>query len=284
MDPIKRLYENRNNLRKKNLSENVECWKYIINNLDDESVVAKAKNHETLVFKLIKKKKFQITNNFKKNLEKVLTSIASQIFKMNSIEFGIENIEEIKMNLIKKKINSILNSPSEIQAHFCKNPNKQTCDEALQTLMLNEKINDLNLYAFKAKPSVYIFNGTFTQKNRGAKSLDIFIAEKGISSETFFSNTNKFSEKLIFLGYQKTIMVSGGHQNNQLKDILSFINQADEYIKKNNDNTYFFVQADGDYCVENMDKILNEIKNKKKIFAGTTVEIIEGIKNVTKKI
>ena len=70
---------------------------------------------------------------------------------------------------------------------------------------------------------MYIFNGEFTKKNKGAKSIDIFIAEKDILPITYFSNTKKYSDKLIFLGYQKTIMVAGGHQNNQLKDIFCLI-------------------------------------------------------------
>ena len=284
MDPIKRLYENRNNIRKKNLTENIEVWRFILDNIEDDDVITKAKNHETLSFKLKNQKLNNKKIDFIINTEKALTSVASQIFKMNAIEFNIENIEDIKLDLIKKKISSILNSPSEIQAHFCKNPNKQTCDETLQTLMLNERINELNLYANKAKAYMYIFNGGFTNKNKGAKSIDIFIAEKNITPELYFTEPKKFSNKLIFLGYQKTIMVAGGHQNNQLKDILSFINQADEYIKNNNDNVFFFVQADGDYCLDNMDKISKEIKNKKRIFAGTTLEIIKGIKNASKKV
>lgn len=284
MNPIKRLYENRNNLREKNLSENIDIWQFICNNIDDNNVVNKARNHETLSFKLKNQKLKNKNIDFIKDTERVLTSVASQIFKMNAIEFNIENIEDINLDLIKKKISSILKSPSEIQAHFCKNPNKQTCDETLQTLMLNEEINKLNLYANKAKPYTYIFNGGFTKKNKGAKSIDVFVAEKNLTPELYFAEPKKYSNKIIFLGYQKTIMVSGGHQNNQLKDILSFINQADEYIKNNNDNIFFFVQADGDYCVDNMDKILKEIKNKSKIFAGTTVEIIKGIKDVSKKV
>lgn len=284
MDPIKRLYENRNNIRKKNLTENIEVWRFILDNIKDDDVITKAKNHETLSFKLKNQKLKNKKIDFIINTEKALTSVASQIFKMNAIEFNIENIEDIKLDLIKKKISSILNSPSEIQAHFCKNPNKQTCDETLQTLMLNEKINEINLYANKAKAYMYIFNGGFTNKNKGAKSIDIFIAEKNITPELYFTEPKKFSNKLIFLGYQKTIMVAGGHQNNQLKDILSFINQADEYIKNNNDNVFFFVQADGDYCLDNMDKISKEIKNKNRIFAGTTLEIIKGIKNASKKV
>jgi hypothetical protein len=35
MDPIKRLYENRNNIRKKNLTENIEVWRFILNNVEE---------------------------------------------------------------------------------------------------------------------------------------------------------------------------------------------------------------------------------------------------------
>ena len=133
---------------------------------------------------------------------------------------------------------------------------------------------------------MYIFNGGFLPKknegSKGAKSIDVFVAEKNLFPDVYFANTKKFSDKLILLGYQKTIMVSGGHQNNQLKDILLFINKADEYIKNNNDKVFFFIQADGDYCVDNIEKITKEIKNKNRIFAGTTIEINKGIKNVSK--
>ena len=284
MDPIKRLYENRNNIRKKNLAENIDIWRFILDNIEDDDVVKKVDNSETLSFKLKNQKLKNKKIDFIINTEKVLTSVASQIFKNNAIEFNIENIEDIKLDLIKKKISSILNSPSEIQVHFCTNPLRQSCDETLQTLMLNEKINELNLYANKAKAHMYIFNGNLTNKKKGAKSIDVFISEKNITPELYFAEPKKFSSKLIFLGYQKTIMVSGGHQNNQLKDILSFINQADEYIKNNNDNVFFFVQADGYYCLDNMDKISAEIKDKKRIFAGTTLEIIKGIKSVSKNV
>ena len=63
MNPIKRLYDNRNNLRKKNLSENIEIWKFIINNINDDDVVAKAMNSETLSFKLKNQK--MINRNIK---------------------------------------------------------------------------------------------------------------------------------------------------------------------------------------------------------------------------
>ena len=97
MDPTKRLYENRNIIREKNLKENREIWKFIIDNIEEKDVITTAKNHETLVFK-INSKKFH-NQNIKdlNNIEKVLTSVASQIFKINSIEFNIDEIEEYVM-------------------------------------------------------------------------------------------------------------------------------------------------------------------------------------------
>lgn len=112
MDPIKRLYENRNNIRKKNLAENIDIWRFILDNIEDDDVVKKVENSETLLFKLKNQKLKNKKIDFIINTEKVLTSVASQIFKMNAIEFNIENIEDIKLDLIKKKISSILNSPS----------------------------------------------------------------------------------------------------------------------------------------------------------------------------
>jgi hypothetical protein len=82
--------------------------------------------------------KFQFKIGQDKITQKQLVELRD-LFKLNRKQNEIFFINE--NDFIKKKISSILNSPSEIQAHFCKNPNKQTCDETLQTLMLNEKIN-----------------------------------------------------------------------------------------------------------------------------------------------
>lgn len=279
MDPIKRLYDNRNNLREKNLKLNIKIWEYILKNIEEENISKKVKNSETLAFKLL----IETSEFKKKDVEAVLTSVASQIFKINSIEFNIENIEQINMAMVKKKINAILQSPKEIQAHFCKNPNKQTCDEILQREMINEKINSIGLSAYKANPSRYIFDGKLTSNNIGAKSIDVFVSDNDIKPEKYFNKPLDFINNLVFFGYQKTIMVTGGHQNNQLNDIKKFINLADEYINKNTNNSYFFIQADGDYCVDNMPSLENEINNKNKIFAGTTTDVIKWIKNVKKQ-
>lgn len=287
MNPIKRLYENRNKLRETNLTANIKIWNFILDNIEEKDINSSSINLETLNFAITNEKLINQINNHDYNhndIEKVLTSIASQIFKMNSIQFSIDNIEKVNLSIIKSKIKAILSCPREIQSHFCKNPNKQNCDEAFQTSMLNEKIDYLGLKAYKAKPNMYIYDGKFTTKKKGAKSIDVFISNKNTTSENFFLNTEKYKESLIMLGYQKTIMVSGGHQDNQLKDILLFINKADQYIKNKKNKILFFVQADGGYCVDKMSKINDAVVDKNKIFAGTTVDIIEWIINVSKKI
>jgi|TARA_B110000977_G_scaffold130624_1_gene166525 hypothetical protein len=287
VNPINRLYENRNKLREINLTANIKIWNFILDNIEEKDINTSSMNLETLNFAITSEKLINQINNQNYNhndVEKVLTSIASQVFKMNSIQFSIDNIKKINLSIIKSKIKAILNCPREIQSHFCKNPNKQNCDEAFQTSMLNEKIDYLGLKACKAKPNMYIYDGKFTDKKKGAKSIDVFISNKNTRSEDFFLNTEKYKESLIMLGYQKTIMVSGGHQDNQLKDILLFINKADQYIKNKNNKILFFVQADGGYCVDKMSKIKDSVVDKNKIFVGTTVDIIEWIINVSKKI
>lgn len=287
MSPIKRLYKNRIEIREKNLIKDLNIWKFILKNINSKDVVSVAKNSETLEFKIENKKISKQTSNYDFNIydiEKRLISIASQIFKVNSIEYNISDIEEINLDLVKKKIRLILDSPKPIQLHFCVIPNKQGCDEAMQSIMLNEEINSSNLKASKFKPNTYLYDSKLTNKKpKKTKSIDSFISSMNISSENFYLNPQKFKKDLIFLGYQKVIMVSGGHQDNQLRDILSFVNNADSYTKDNTSYTYFFVQADGDYCIDNMHKIKNEIKNKKKIFAGTTNEVIKWIKDVKEK-
>ena len=287
MSPIKRLYKNRIEIREKNLIKDLDIWKFILENINSKDVVSVARNNETLEFKIVNQEISKLTSNYdfnQQDIEKRLISIASQIFKVNSIEYNIDDIEEINLDLVKKKIRLILDSPKPIQLHFCVIPNKQGCDEAMQNIMLNEEINFLNLKASKFKPNTYLYDSKFTNKKpKKTKSIDSFISKMNINSEDFYSNPQKFKKELIFLGYQKVIMVSGGHQDNQLKDILSFVNNADNYTKDNISYTYFFVQADGDYCIDNMHKIKNEIKNKKRIFAGTTNELVKWIKDVKKK-
>ena len=287
MNPTKRLYKNRSEIREKNLIKDLGIWEFILNNINSKDTFSVAKNNETLDFKIVNQKLSKQISNYDFNIEDIekrLISIASQIFKVNSIEYNIDYIKEISLDLVKKKIRLILKSPNPIQLHFCQIPNKQGCDEAMQNKMLNEKINFLNLEASKFKPNTYLHDAKLTnEKPKKTKSIDSFVSNKNINSKEFYLNPQKFEKELIFLGYQKVIMVSGGHQDNQLKDILSFVNNADNYSKENTNSTYFFVQADGDYCNDNMYKIENEINNKKKIFTGTTNEVIKWIKDVKKK-
>ena len=116
MDPIKRLYDNRNNLREKNLKLNIKIWEYILKNIEEENISKKVKNSETLAFKLL----IETSEFKKKDVEAVLTSVASQIFKINSIEFNIENIEQINMAMVKKKLMQSFNRLKKYKHIFVK--------------------------------------------------------------------------------------------------------------------------------------------------------------------
>jgi hypothetical protein len=74
-------------------------------------------------------------------------------------------------------------------------------------------------------------------------------------------------------------MVAGGHQDNQLKDSIDFINQCNKYCENINNNFYFFVQSDGQEAMNKINDLTIAIKNKKKIFAGSSDKLIEWIKS-----
>ena len=74
-------------------------------------------------------------------------------------------------------------------------------------------------------------------------------------------------------------MVAGGHQDNQLKDSINFINQCNNYCENvSNNNFYFFVQSDGQEAMNKINDLTRAIKNKKRIFAGSSDKLIEWIK------
>lgn len=285
MDPIQKLYLNRNKLRENNLKKEIEIWKYITQNITEEDVEYHSVDSETIKFKLKKRINVDIK---KEEIQRILTSIASQIFKVNAAEFDINNIDQVNLSMVLKKINLILNSDKEIQKHFCTIPNKQGADEKLQTSMLNEEMIKIGLRAHKPSQAMYLNSlGQIinTKTKNGPKSIDLFVSRDEIESNKFFNNQATNNNELIIMGYQKVIMVSGGHQDNQLKDIYSFINAAEKYKNNNNDNKVFFiVQADGHYCKNKMNNIHSEIKNKRFVFAGSTLEVIKWIKDVKEKL
>jgi hypothetical protein len=279
---IDRLYKNRNFLREENLKKELILWNIILNSDKDEIKIKKFNKDKNKVQFEINLKKISSKNSSifdKSHLNRILETFSQRTYRLNSNHYNIKNLEEMTLDIIKDHTKELLKLPKHLQLFLCTEPNRQGVDETEQRNMINESINNLSYFAQKPKGHWYLKNNKIEyedKKIKKMKSIDCIISSKNIdiSNLSTLDNTQK-----IFFGYCKVIMVAGGHQDNQLKDSINFINQCNNYCENvSNNNFYFFVQSDGQEAMNKINDLTRAIKNKKRIFAGSTDKLIEWIK------
>lgn len=276
----KKILDNRNVLRENNLQSEINIWKKISELKDDDENIKIIKKNEDISFKILNSNYSDVE---KKRYQRILDSFAKSIFRINSIQYKLNKITDINIKILKKHANYLLNSPLELQLFFCTEPNRQGVDEEFQIKYLNEGIKQSKLNAKKPDKHYYIFDGQITErKSKTAKSIDVIITKKNENYQKLEFTTKK--PEIFFFGYCKVIITSGGHQDNQIKDAISFINESYKHLENNDEqNFYYFVQLDGKEAIRQLAKVKNEIKNKNKIFAGTTETLIKWVNNKCKK-
>jgi hypothetical protein len=279
---IDRLYKNRNILREKNLEKELILWEFILNSDKDEIKIKKFNKYKNQIkFEInLKEKKGSNSLNFdKKHLNRILETFAQRTYRLNSDHYNIKSLEEMTIDIIKDHTKELLKLPKHLQLFLCTEPNRQGADEAEQRKILNENIGNYSFLAQKPKGHWYLKDNKIEYKDKKIKkmkSIDCIISPKNID----ISNLSKVdNSQKIFFGYCKVIMVAGGHQDNQLKDSIDFINQCNKYCENINNNFYFFVQSDGQEAMNKINDLTIAIKNKKKIFAGSSDKLIEWIKS-----
>jgi|688.fasta_scaffold77506_3 hypothetical protein len=279
---IDRLYKNRNILREENLEKELILWEFILNSDKDEIKIKKFNKYKNQIkFEInLKEKKGSNSLNFdKKHLNRILETFAQRTYRLNSDHYNIKSLEEMTIDIIKDHTKELLKLPKHLQLFLCTEPNRQGADEAEQRKILNENIGNYSFLAQKPKGHWYLKDNKIEYKDKKIKkmkSIDCIISPKNID----ISNLSKVdNSQKIFFGYCKVIMVAGGHQDNQLKDSIDFINQCNKYCENINNNFYFFVQSDGQEAMNKINDLTIAIKNKKKIFAGSSDKLIEWIKS-----
>lgn len=276
----KKILDNRNVLRENNLQSEIVIWKKISQLKDDDENIKIIRKNDDISFKILSS---NYTDVEKKKYQRILDSFAKSIFRINSTQYKLSKITDINIKILKKHANYLLNIPLELQLYFCTEPNRQGVDEEFQIKFLNEGIKQSKLNAKKPDKHYYIFSGEITEKkSKTAKSIDVVITKKNENYQSLDFSIKK--PEIFFFGYCKVIITSGGHQDNQIKDAISFINESYKHLENNNDqNFYYFVQLDGKEAIRQLAKVKNEIKHKNKIFAGTTDTLIKWINNKCKK-
>ena len=267
LDPIKRILDNRDLLREKNLQSEKKIWKKIIE-LNDKDIDTK---------KSIKVKLNNIElNDINKNeFKRVFETIVKSIYRMNKIHYGLSRIEDVSLENIKSHISEILKMEKEQQIYFCTEPNKQGVDEDEQLIMLNEALNILKYKALGDQGDIFVSEKGITSTKKGySKRVDAII----VHEEDLDKNLDEIKDP-IFIGYNKFIKDSGGHQNNQIDDACNFVADGNRYCEKFDNKKFFYVQLDGPEAEKKMDLVKNHIKSER-VCVGNTLKIIEWSKNI----
>lgn len=276
---IERLYKNRNILREENLKKEVILWNLILNSDESEiKIKGLSKKKDKILFEINLKKKNNNLNFDKKHLKRILETFSLRIYRLNSDHYNIKKLDEITIDIIKDHTKELLKLPSHLQLFLCTEPNRQGVDEVEQRKIVNEGIIGSSYVASKPKGHWYLKDNKIEYKDKKIKkmkSIDCIISPNDLNISDLSTLDNN---KKLFFGYCKVIMVAGGHQDNQLKDSKSFINQCDEYCENEDNNFNFFVQCDGQEAMNKINDLTRIIKNKKRIFAGSSDKLIEWIK------
>ena len=157
----KQIIENRNNVREKNLREDLLIWRKIIE-LNESDIKLFSKGD--IVCELNSNK---YDNQEEKDaIVDKIKSIVSTIFRIHSHHFKINTIQEIGLSHVKEYTQWILNLNKEIQLHFCKNPTKQGVDEKYQIMKLDEHISSVGLYVKNSTNHLYSQWRNLSEKNK----------------------------------------------------------------------------------------------------------------------
>ena len=267
--------------RNQNYQEDYKNWKYISESLNEANLKQEIKENKNGV----KKNKFSYRKKigtfkngnpkFESNpgVEKMLESLSAKILRVNTIDYNIEKLEDLKTWMIKDYAKMILSMDPKLQLHFCRDPSRQSFAEIVQISILkgdvSEWLNDVELTGL---------NSNFWKVNKlkvGKKIVSSGEIKYPKKSEISKKQTSRCidveinSEKIIAFGslkYSEPIgSLTTALQPAEEKD---FIKECDRYCdnpKNLNDGVIFFVQTDGtaaELAIPELRKIAKKMKFK----------------------
>jgi hypothetical protein len=208
-----------------------------------------------------------------KDADAIFVKMKKQIFRMNSIHFGVSSESEIELWMIKEKINAILNADDNlIQCDYCRNSTRQSIDELVQIATLEKYVSD----AVVRKP----VNGTLTLKdskiiqkpktkkaNKDPRSIDIVIEKNGVSYYVFAKYAGPVGSVTSKL---------------QTSEAISFIDEAILYVNNNNDSSCFVVLVDGYAGEMHLEDMRESVETHSRIYAGNCEQVIEWLNSQAK--
>jgi hypothetical protein len=213
------------------------------------------------------------TPKFKKHkdADKIYQKMKKQIFRMNSVYFGINSESDIEHWMIKEKIDAILSAdPNLIQCDYCRNATRQSIDEEVQMATLEKYVDNASV----RKPT----NGTLTLKdsqiirkpktkkaNKDPRSIDIVIEKNSV---------------LYYIFAKYAGPVGSVTSKLQTTEAISFLDEAKLYVDKNDDSSCFIVLVDGYAGELHLEDMRESVETYSRIYAGNCEQVIDWLNAV----
>jgi hypothetical protein len=260
-----------------NLIEDKEAWEIIANFSKDDPNVEIIITNDDLKIKVNLHKSLTLTKDKNSRVEQVAKSIADKIFRMNSLDYKLNRITDVKLWMIIEMAKEILKLPKKLQIYFCRNSTRQSIDEHLQIEMLKDGVKNKFTVKKLRSGEKTVTNGTITTK---LKNIPSDQSSRSIDVELVFKDN---SIKKIAYGFLKYSGPIGSVTSSlQPGETFSFINECIKYCNNNDDNSYFFVQVDGKAGEREINEMNNHIDSyKNRIFVGNTVDVINWLNSHT---
>ncbi len=200
----------------------------------------------------------------KKNLEIVKQSTNEEWLKLKVRNF-VEKHGTITVEELLKQIKE----NDWVASFFAKDPSKQGIHEKTAAEYLKTFFKDLQILPKSGKNAKYVVNGSVVSNrpNKTYKSIDFTFSHMGYTIYASHKYTNE----------------SGGAQDHQRNDLISFVEHSAKPINKKH---IFIAIADGKYYTKNNNanlKHINQSSIDKKVFACGSSEIKNKLDYLLKK-
>ncbi len=190
----------------------------------------------------------------KNNLEIVKASTDEEWLKLK-----VRNFAEKHQVKTYNEIMELIKTDDLIASFFAKDPSKQGIHEKIAGDYLKTIFRDLKILPKAGKDALYVVDGKISNNrpDKTYKSIDFVFSYKGY---TIFAS-HKYTKE------------SGGAQDNQRNDLMSFIKHSHIPV---NEKHIFIAIADGDYYTKNNKNNLKQISDcskDKKVFVCSSNDV-----------
>jgi hypothetical protein len=198
-------------------------------------------------------------------LNNTVKTLTSKIVKMFPSHYGVTKEEDVTEEHIKDICNRLVSLDDVLMLAFCKDPSKQSMDQAVQLATLRKYVDNFEIESLP--------NGKLTLHRGDLKKIKV---DKHESRSIDFKIHRPLDNKSpIFNVFAKYTKESGSNQRAQSGEVITYLNNAKDYISKHpKDRQNFIALLDGKEAESDITKLMLNY-NDDRIFIGNCEQVID---------